>query len=143
MAIKVVGVGSVGTRCFVMLLQGRDQRDPLFLQVKEASRSVLEEHLGPSVYDNPGRRVVEGQRAVQAQSDIFLGWATGREQRGFYIRQLRDWKGSAPRSPAAAPTGSGSTPGSVAARSRAATPRPVTPSRSRRTPAPATRSTGR
>ena len=98
MAIKVVGVGSVGTRCFVMLLQGRDQRDPLFLQVKEAGRSVLEEHLGPSVYDNPGRRVVEGQRAVQAQSDIFLGWATGREQRGFYIRQLRDWKGSAEES---------------------------------------------
>jgi uncharacterized protein (DUF2252 family) len=95
MAIKVVGVGSVGTRCFVMLLEGRDQRDPLFLQVKEAGPSVLEEHLGPSRYDNPGRRVVEGQRAVQAQSDIFLGWSTGRDERGFYVRQLRDWKGSA------------------------------------------------
>ena len=78
-AIKVVGVGSVGTRCLVMLLQGRDSGDPLFLQVKEANRSVLEEYLYPSGYDNQGRRVVEGQRLMQAASDIFLGWS-GAEQ---------------------------------------------------------------
>lgn len=94
MALKVVGVGSVGTRCFVMLLQGRDRKDPLFLQVKESGPSVLEKHLGPSAYPNSGRRVVEGQRLAQAQSDIFLGWTEGRARRGFYVRQLRDWKGS-------------------------------------------------
>ncbi|HEY6934609.1 MAG TPA: DUF2252 domain-containing protein [Marmoricola sp.] len=98
MAIKVVGVGSVGTRCFVMLFEGRDEHDPLFLQIKEAGTSVLEEHLGPSRYHNSGRRVVEGQRLSQAQSDIFLGWSTGREGRDFYVRQLRDWKGSADES---------------------------------------------
>jgi uncharacterized protein (DUF2252 family) len=94
MALKVVGVGSVGTRCFVMLLEGRDHEDPLFLQVKEAGPSVLEEHLGASVYPNSGQRVVEGQQLVQAQSDIFLGWTEGRDSRQFYVRQLRDWKGS-------------------------------------------------
>jgi uncharacterized protein (DUF2252 family) len=94
MALKVVGVGSVGTRCLVMLLQGRDRGDPLFLQVKEAGPSVLEKHLGASTYLNSGQRVVEGQRLVQAQSDIFLGWSSGRENRHFYIRQLHDWKGS-------------------------------------------------
>lgn len=96
--LKVVGVGSVGTRCLIILLEGRDRRDPLFLQVKEASRSVLEDHLPPSRYDNHGRRVVEGQRLIQAQSDIFLGWTAGASRRGqhdFYVRQLRDWKGSA------------------------------------------------
>ncbi len=93
--VKVVGVGSVGTRCFIYLLEGRDPDDMFFLQVKEAQRSVLEEFLEPSPYDNAGRRVVEGQRLAQAQSDIFLGWTEGPiERRHFYVRQLRDWKGS-------------------------------------------------
>ncbi|MCU1464956.1 MAG: hypothetical protein JWM72_884 [Actinomycetia bacterium] len=94
LAIKVVGVGSVGTRCFVVLLQGRDAEDPLFLQVKEANRSVLEQHVEPSPYDNQGQRVVEGQRLMQATSDIFLGWSRDTEAPDFYWRQLRDWKGS-------------------------------------------------
>ncbi|MFJ3903888.1 DUF2252 domain-containing protein [Streptomyces sp. NPDC090025] len=94
-ARKVVGVGSVGTRCFILLLQGRDDGDPLFLQVKEAGRSVLEQYLAPSVFPHHGRRVVCGQRLTQAASDIFLGWMTGPEQRHFYWRQLRDMKGSA------------------------------------------------
>ena len=93
-AIKVVGVGSVGTRCLVVLLQGRDSGDPLFLQVKEAGRSVLEEHLDRSRYDKQGRRVVEGQRLMQAASDIFLGWSSSKPTPDFYWRQLRDWKGS-------------------------------------------------
>ncbi len=94
-AFKVVGVGSVGTRCLVLLLTGRDSEDPLFLQAKEATASVLEDHLPASRYPNHGQRVVEGQRLVQAQSDIFLGWTQGRrEGRHFYLRQLRDWKGS-------------------------------------------------
>ena len=94
-ALKVVGVGSVGTVCLVMLLEERDRDDPLFLQIKEASNSVLEEFLTPSAYPNRGRRVVEGQRLIQAQSDIFLGWTEGTiEHRHFYVRQLRDWKGS-------------------------------------------------
>lgn len=94
--IKVVGVGSVGTLCLLILLDGRDESDPLFLQAKEAGESVLEEHLGASPYDNSGRRVVEGQRLSQAQSDIFLGWTAGVGPHGkhFYLRQLRDWKGS-------------------------------------------------
>lgn len=92
--LKVVGVGSVGTRCLIILLQGRDDGDPLFLQAKEATASVLEEFLEPSPYDNHGRRVVEGQRMIQAQSDVFLGWMRGREDHDFYMRQLRDWKGS-------------------------------------------------
>lgn len=94
-ALKVVGVGSVGTRCSVLLLQGRDEGDPLFLQAKEANASVLEEFLGPSQYRHHGHRVVAGQRMIQAQSDIFLGWATGTvEGRDYYVRQLRDWKAS-------------------------------------------------
>jgi uncharacterized protein (DUF2252 family) len=94
-AVKVVGVGSVGTYSFVMLLEGRDRDDPLFLQIKEATASVLEEFVGPSRYENHGRRVVEGQRLIQAQSDIFLGWTEGRlAGRHYYVRQLRDWKGS-------------------------------------------------
>lgn len=93
--IKVVGVGSVGTRCLIILLEGRDREDPLFIQAKEATASVLEEHLEPSPYRNHGRRVVEGQRMIQAQSDIFLGWTESREGVHFYLRQLRDWKGSA------------------------------------------------
>lgn len=92
--LKVVGVGSVGTRCLIVLFQGRDSQDPLFLQAKEATASVLEEFLEPSPYDNHGRRVVEGQRMIQAESDVFLGWTRGREGRDFYVRQLRDWKGS-------------------------------------------------
>ena len=94
-ALKVVGVGSVGTRCWVMLLEGRDDQDPLFLQLKEAVPSVLEDHLRPSEYSHQGRRVVEGQRLIQAQTDVFLGWTTGRNAKQYYVRQLRDWKGSA------------------------------------------------
>jgi uncharacterized protein (DUF2252 family) len=96
MARKVVGVGSVGTRAFIVLLQGRDDQDPLFLQVKEATRSVLEDHLPKSRYRNPGERVVRGQRMMQASSDIFLGWTKGvQANRYLYWRQLRDMKGSA------------------------------------------------
>ncbi|MFB7865672.1 DUF2252 domain-containing protein [Streptomyces sp. NPDC056069] len=94
-ARKVVGVGSVGTRCFILLLEGRDDADPLFLQIKEAGPSVLEQYLAPSHFTHQGRRVVSGQRLTQAASDIFLGWMTGPEQRQFYWRQLRDMKGSA------------------------------------------------
>jgi uncharacterized protein (DUF2252 family) len=90
-AAKVVGVGSVGTRCGIMLMMAGDD-DPLFLQVKEARVSVLEPYAGKGVYPNNGQRVVEGQRLMQAASDIFLGWATGREGRHFYVRQLRDIK---------------------------------------------------
>jgi uncharacterized protein (DUF2252 family) len=94
-ARKVVGVGSVGTRAFIVLLQGRDQQDPLFLQVKEATRSVLEDHLPKSRYKQPGERVVQGQRLMQAASDIYLGWTKGVDtSRYFYWRQLRDMKGS-------------------------------------------------
>ncbi|MGA4842407.1 DUF2252 domain-containing protein [Streptomyces sp. G45] len=93
-ARKVVGVGSVGTRCFVVLLTGRDAGDPLFLQIKEAVRSVLEEHLPSGPYVHPGHRVVSGQRLLQAAGDIFLGWMTGPQGRAYYWRQLRDMKGS-------------------------------------------------
>ncbi len=93
-AYKAVGVGSVGTRCFIALMIGRDQDDPLFLQVKEANRSVLEDHLGPSKFAQHGERVVTGQRLMQAASDIFLGWARGAAGVHFYVRQLRDWKAS-------------------------------------------------
>ena len=96
MARKVVGVGSVGTRAFIALLQGRDQQDPLFLQVKEATASVLEDHLPKSRYKQPGERVVQGQRMMQAASDIYLGWTKGeQDNRYLYWRQLRDMKGSA------------------------------------------------
>ena len=95
-ARKVVGVGSVGTRAFVALLEGRDARDPLFLQVKEATRSVLEAHLPRSAFANMGERVVQGQKLLQSASDIFLGWSGGIEaDRSYYWRQLRDMKGSA------------------------------------------------
>lgn len=95
-ARKVVGVGSVGTRAFIALLQGRDEQDPLFLQVKEATRSVLEDHLPKSKFKQPGERVVQGQRMMQAASDIFLGWTKGvQDNRYLYWRQLRDMKGSA------------------------------------------------
>ena len=95
-ARKVVGVGSVGTRAFIVLLMGRDDDDPLFLQVKEATTSVLEDHLPKSRYRQHGERVVQGQRKMQAASDIFLGWTRGLDTtRWFYWRQLRDMKGSA------------------------------------------------
>ena len=97
LARKVVGVGSVGTRCWVVLLLGRDERDPLFLQIKQAESSVLEPWLGASPFGNHGQRVVEGQRLMQAASDIFLGWmrdtnAVDGQALDFYVRQLRDWK---------------------------------------------------
>ncbi|HSC02998.1 MAG TPA: DUF2252 domain-containing protein [Solirubrobacteraceae bacterium] len=99
-ARKVVGVGSVGTRAWIALLFGRDGDDPLFLQLKEAEASVLEEYLGRSRFANHGQRVVTGQRLMQATSDIFLGWLrvpAGLDgvSRDFYGRQLKDWKGSA------------------------------------------------
>jgi uncharacterized protein (DUF2252 family) len=94
-ARKVVGVGSVGTRAFIVLLQGRDAQDPLFLQIKEATASVLEAYLPKSRYRQHGERVVQGQRMMQAASDIYLGWTKGMdENRHFYWRQLRDMKGS-------------------------------------------------
>ncbi len=99
-ALKVVGVGSVGTRAWIMLMLGRDSEDPLFLQAKEAQASVLERFTGRSEYRNAGQRVVAGQRLMQSTSDIFLGWhrinspADG-IPRDYYVRQLRDWKGSA------------------------------------------------
>ena len=95
----MVGVGSVGTRAWIVLMLGRDGDDPLFLQVKEAQASVLEPFLGKSEFANHGQRVVEGQRLMQAASDIMLGWlhTTGLDgvERDFYIRQLWDAKGSA------------------------------------------------
>jgi uncharacterized protein (DUF2252 family) len=105
-AYKVVGVGSVGTRCFIALFCG-DQDDHLFLQVKEARASVLEGPAGPSRFANNGERVVAGQRLMQSASDIFLGWARGMNDRHFYVRQLRDMK--------IAPSLTGYTPGTLAA----------------------------
>ena len=96
-ARKVVGVGSVGTRCWVLLMFGRDRSDPLFLQMKEAEASVLESLLKASSVANHGQRVVDGQRLMQASSDIFLGWVRAEidgATRDFYVRQLRDWKAS-------------------------------------------------
>ncbi len=99
MARKVVGVGSVGTRAWVFLLVGREGKDPLVLQAKEAQVSVLEPHLGASEFENHGERVVRGQRISQAASDIFLGWQRSEgldgEEHDFYVRQLWDWKASA------------------------------------------------
>jgi uncharacterized protein (DUF2252 family) len=98
-ARKVVGVGSVGTRAWILLLMGRDDGDPLFLQAKEAEASVLERFVGLSEYTNHGQRVVAGQHVMQVSSDIFLGWerveGMDGKRRDFYVRQLRDWKGSA------------------------------------------------
>jgi uncharacterized protein (DUF2252 family) len=99
LARKVVGVGSVGTRAWIALFLGIDEQDPLFLQVKEAQPSVLEQFVGKSEYTNRGQRVVAGQRLMQATSDIFLGWqhtssGLDGEERDFYVRQLKDWKGS-------------------------------------------------
>jgi hypothetical protein len=98
-ARKVVGVGSVGTRCYILLLTGRDADDPLFLQVKEAQASVLEPYAGASTYPHHGQRVVMGQRLMQAATDIFLGWQRIKGldgvPRDYYVRQFHDWKGSA------------------------------------------------
>jgi uncharacterized protein (DUF2252 family) len=98
-ARKVVGVGSVGTRAWIVLLLGRDNEDPLFLQAKEAEVSVLEPYLGKSTFSSHGHRVVEGQRLMQATSDILLGWIStdgvDGVKRDFYVRQLWDMKGSA------------------------------------------------
>jgi uncharacterized protein (DUF2252 family) len=93
-ALKVVGVGSVGTRCYVVLLEGRDEQDPLLLQAKEASPSVLAPYLDADTHENNGERVVVGQRLMQATPDIFLGWTRGPAGRDFYFRQLWDMKGS-------------------------------------------------
>ena len=98
-ARKVVGVGSVGTRCYLLLLVGRDQNDPLFLQVKEAQASVLERVAGRDTYPHHGERVVVGQRLMQGATDIFLGWQRIRGldgvSRDYYVRQFHDWKGGA------------------------------------------------
>ncbi|MDX2934742.1 DUF2252 domain-containing protein [Streptomyces ipomoeae] len=99
MARKVVGVGSVGTRCWIVLLLGKDDEDPLFLQAKEADESVLAPYAGAAAFRTQGERVVAGQRLMQATSDIFLGWERTQgidgRRRDFYVRQLRDWKGIA------------------------------------------------
>ena len=100
LARKVIGVGSVGTQCWIVLMLGSDNSDPLFLQLKEAEPSVLSQVAGPSQYDNQGQRVVIGQRFIQAAPDVFLGWvriAAGTDGRrhDYYVRQLRDWKLSA------------------------------------------------
>jgi uncharacterized protein (DUF2252 family) len=98
-AYKMVGVGSVGTRCYIMLMLGRDHNDPLFLQIKEAQASVLERFAGKSTYPHHGQRVVSGQRLMQAATDIFLGWQRIKGldgvTRDYYVRQFQDWKGSA------------------------------------------------
>lgn len=95
LAVKVVGVGSVGTRCMIVLLEGRDTSDPFFLQIKEASPSVLEDQLAASAYANQGQRVVVGQRIMQAASDSFLGWTqASKSGKHYYWRQLKDMKAS-------------------------------------------------
>src|SRR2546430_7182976 len=98
-ARKVVGVGSVGTRCYILLMLGRDHNDPLFLQVKEAQASVVEAYGRKSTYPHHGQRVVAGQRLMQAATDIFLGWQRIKGldgvTRDYYVRQFHDWKGSA------------------------------------------------
>ena len=99
LARKLVGVGSVGTRDWIALFLGVDGQDPLFLQIKEAQPSVLEQFVGKSEYPNHGQRVVAGQRLMQAATDIFIGWQRVRspldgQECDFYVRQLKDWKGS-------------------------------------------------
>jgi uncharacterized protein (DUF2252 family) len=99
LARKVVGVGSVGTRAWIILLMGRDESDPLFLQIKEAQASALEPYVGRSKYAKHGERVVNGQRLIQAAPDIFLGWdriqIANDTPKDYYVRQLWDWKVSA------------------------------------------------
>ena len=146
MARKVVGVGSVGTRCWIVLMLGRDESDPLFLQVKEAEASVLSRFVGASKYANQGQRVVAGQRLMQAASDIFLGWQRieagldGRS-RDFYVRQLRDWKFSV-EIELCARKASSCTPRCAAGRWPGRTPGPGTASPSAHTWAARTSSTG-
>jgi uncharacterized protein (DUF2252 family) len=100
-ALKVVGIGSVGTQCYVGLFFSAENH-PLLLQLKEACPSVLEPYAGKSQYENQGQRVVTGQRLMQSASDIFLGWTHGRGGRSFYVRQLRDMKMSVPTEGASA-----------------------------------------
>ena len=147
-ARKVVGVGSVGTRAWIALMLGRDGQDPLFLQMKEAEASVLEEFLAPSEFENHGERVVAGQRLMQASSDIFLGWlhvAAGIDgkERDFYGRQLKDWKGSAEIEqmvPRAWPRTAGCAAGRSRARMRAAATASRSPPTSARAPPSTARS---
>jgi hypothetical protein len=130
MARKVVGVGSVGTRAWILLLVGRDEADPLFLQMKEAESSVLEGFAGPPEYDSQGERVVSGQRLMQAAGDIFLGWQrvrrTNEPHRDYYIRQLQDWKGS-PQVEVMLPAGCAPTRNCAHGPSPGPTPAPATP----------------
>ena len=143
-ARKVVGVGSVGTRAWIVLMLGNHDGDPLLLQAKEAEASVLEPFLGRSKHVNHGQRVVEGQRLMQSASDVLLGWikSSGPDgvTRDYYIRQLWDGKGSAVIE-AMKPSAMAATPGSVAGRSPAPMPGPATRSPSRATSAPETGST--
>ena len=146
LARKVVGVGSVGTRCWILLLLGRDDGDPLFLQVKETGPSVLEPLLGRSQFRNHGQRVVEGQRLMQAASDIFLGWIRNKAGLGRTgsATSMSGSSGTGRRrstSRRSSPVGSSSTHRLAAGRSRGRTPARETASRSRRTSARATPST--
>ena len=143
-ARKVVGVGSVGTEAFMILLMGDRDDDPLFLQVKEAGTSVLAPYAGAGEYEQQGERVVHGQRVMQAASDPFLGWATGTGARGrqFYVRQLRDMKGSAVIE-GMPPARRRATARCAASRWRAPMPAAATPPRSPATSATTTRSTVR
>ena len=145
LARKVVGVGSVGTGAWIALLLGRDGQDPLFLQIKEAQLSVMEEFVGASEYRNSGERVVAGQRIMQASSDIFLGWLKVEQSidggsRDYYVRQLRDWKGSVVIE-AMDPPHCPSTGSSARRHWRTPTRAPATASRSPPTSAVATSST--
>ena len=146
-ARKVVGVGSVGTRAWIVLMLGRDESDPLFLQLKEAEASVLEPFLGKSAFAKHGQRVVEGQRLTQAASDIMLGWiripTVDGVSRDFYMRQLWDGKGSALVETMNPHGDDARTRSSAARRSRRRTPAPGTRSRSRAISAQATASIAR
>ena len=146
-ARKVVGVGSVGTRAWIVLMLGRDETDPLFLQLKEAQASVLEPFLGKSAFAKHGQRVVEGQRLTQAASDIMLGWIRVTDldgvSRDFYMRQLWDGKGSALVETMNPHGDDALRASSAATRSPRRTPAPGTRSRSRATSAGATASTAR
>ena len=145
-ARKVVGVGSVGTRAWILLMDAGDGTEPLFLQAKEAQPSVLAEYCGRSQYTNQGERVVAGQHLMQAESDIFLGWtrAAGPDKadRDFYVRQLKDWKFSAPIE-LMIPSGMAVYAGCAGGPWPGRTPAPVTASRSQPTSAALTSSTRR
>ena len=141
-ALKVVGVGSVGTRCFVLVLEGRDENDPLILQAKEATASVMEPYLTLGQHGNHAQRVVVGQQLMQATSDIFLGWTRGPGGRDYYLRQLWDMKGSVDIA-TIQPPGSPSMVASAPGRSPGPTPGRATRWRSRPTLAPVISSTER